>query len=226
MIFMIAIPKNKKILFFSPHPDDDVMSSGALIYTLVKNKNKITCIYFTFSPKGVARNIPIKEKIKIRKGEAKKACKVLGSKPLFLGFDSRNFKYNKENVKKIINLLRKKKPDIIFIPPKNDVHPTHKKVSKIVLKATEYTKVKEKWFYETWTPLERPNFIFFFNENLMKIKINALKQHKTQIERMDFITSIKAFNIYRGIMGTELLGGFGKSYKIKKKYGEAFLVIK
>ncbi len=133
-------------------------------------------------------------------------------------------KYNKENVNIIIKLLREEKPDIIFLPPKNDAHPTHRKVSRIVLKAIKSVKINEKWFYEIWTLLKKPNFIFFFNKELMNIKIKAMKEHKSQIERLDYIGATIALNTFRGIMGQELLGGFGKLYKNEKKYGEAFLI--
>lgn len=222
---MINIPKNKKIIIFCAHPDDDTFSSGALIYGLAKN-NKVVCIYLTSSPKGVAKDISTEEKIRIRKSEGIKACKILGTRPVFLDLDKPTLRYNKENVGIISKLFKEEKPEIIFIPPKNDAHPTHRKVSKIVLKAIKPLKVNETWFYETWTPLGKPNFIFFFNDDLMKIKIEAMKQHKSQLERVDYAGATIALNTFRGIMGQELLGGFGKSYQNGKKYGEAFLIIK
>ena len=219
------LPKNQKILFFCAHPDDDTFSSGALIYNLAKN-NKILCVYLTTSPRGVVKDISTKEKIQIRKTEAINACKVLGAKPIFLDMDKPTLKHNKENVGIISKLLKEEKPDIIFLNPKNDAHPTHKKVSRIVLKAIKSVKINEIWFYETWTLLAKPNFIFFFNDNSMKIKIRAMKQHKSQLERLDFVDATIGLNTFRGIMGQELMGGFGKSYQSEKKYGEAFLIIK
>jgi LmbE family N-acetylglucosaminyl deacetylase len=223
---MTNISKSKKILYFCAHPDDDTFSSAALIHALVKNNNKVICVYFKNSPNGVAKNISIEEKIQIRKTEAVDACRIVGAKPLFLNLDKSPLQFNKENVDLIVELLKKEKPNIIFIPPVNDAHPTHRTVNKIVLKATKSVKVNEKWFYETWTPLAKPNFIFFFDEDLMKIKIKAMEQHKSQLERGDFVNATVGLNTFRGLMGHELLGDFGKIYKNKEKYGEAFLVIK
>ena len=223
MISMFEIPKNKKILFFCAHPDDDAFSSGALIYSLAKNKNKIYCIYLTTSSRSVARNVPVSKKEKIRKNEAENSCKILGTKAIFLDLDKPTLKVNKENVDKIIKILEKEKPDIIFLPIRNDSHPTHRKVNRIIMKATESEKIKQKIFYENWTPLEKPNFIFFFDKKIMNIKIKAMKQHKSQMERLNYSKAIVALNIFRGILGQELLGGFAKSYK-DVKYGEAYLV--
>ncbi len=41
------IPANQKIVLFSPHPDDDVISMGGMLDKLVKNKNDITVAYMT-----------------------------------------------------------------------------------------------------------------------------------------------------------------------------------
>ena len=223
---MTTIPKNKKILFFCAHPDDDVFSAGALIYTLAKNNNQVVCVYLTSSPRGVAKEVSNEEKIRIRKTEAVNAGKILGVKTVFLDLDKPTLEQNKENTKLIVRLLKEEKPDIIFLPPKNDAHPTHRKVSEIITESQKSVEINENWFYETWTPLEKPNFIFFFDERLMKIKMRAIKRHKSQLERVDYLGAIVSLNTFRGIMGQELLGGFGKSYKNDEKYGEAFLIIK
>ena len=222
---MISLPENKKILFFCPHPDDDAFSSGATIHELVKNQNQVISVFMTLSPKGIARDISNEEKRRIRKSEAVAACKVLGNKTLFLDLDKPTLEFNDKNINLIINMLEKEKPDIILLPPQNDAHPTHARVSKIVSEAAKSIKA-EKWFYETWTPLEKPNYIFFFGEDIMKIKIKALKQYESQLERMDLVNAAIGINTYRGIMGELLIEGFTKSGEKQKKYGEAFLIVK
>jgi len=218
---MNKLPKSKKILFFCAHPDDDTFSSGALLHTLAKNKNKITCIYLSSSPRAVVGKLSTKEKREIRMQEGTEACKVLKTKPIFLNLDKPTLKVNRENTKLISNIIKKEKPAIVFLPTSYDAHPTHRKVNKIVTKASK--KVKQKWFYETWTPISSPNFIYFFDEKLMKVKIKAMKKHKSQLKRADFSQATTALNKFRGIMGPELLGNFGSKHK-KQKFGEAFLI--
>lgn len=41
------LPFNKKVIVFSPHPDDDIISMGSTLMNLVKNKNEVYCIYMT-----------------------------------------------------------------------------------------------------------------------------------------------------------------------------------
>jgi len=219
----MKLPRNKKIIFFCAHPDDDTFSSGAIIHKLVKNKNKVLCIYLTSSPRAVLGKKTRVEKRIIRMKEGENACKVLGAEPVFLNLDDPVLKATKQNIKLISGIIKKEKPQIIFLPTEYDAHPTHRKVNKIVEKAGK--KVKQKWYYETWTPILSPNYIYFFDEKEMKIKKTAMKKHKSQLERADFSEATVALNKFRGIMGPELLGEFSKKYK-KQKYGEAFLIKK
>ncbi|MGQ0704144.1 MAG: glucosamine-6-phosphate deaminase [Gemmatimonadales bacterium] len=41
------LPRKSRIVCFSPHPDDDVISMGGLLYKLVQNGNAITVAYLT-----------------------------------------------------------------------------------------------------------------------------------------------------------------------------------
>lgn len=221
----MKLPRKKKILFFSPHPDDDVISSAATLYTLAKNKNKIICVYLTTSPRGVLKALPKKERIRLRKEEAKKACKIIKTTPLFLDLPD-PFPINQRNLNLIKELLKETKPHIVFVPNEEEKHPTHRSTNKIVLKALKGTKVKKILFYEVWTPIKKPSFIYYFNEDLLKIKKKAINQHKTQVTRINLTKAVTGLNAFRGILGKEVLGKFGSIYKDKKQYGEAFLIKK
>lgn len=41
------LPKERKIVVFSPHPDDDVISMGGILHKLTVNRNRITVAYMT-----------------------------------------------------------------------------------------------------------------------------------------------------------------------------------
>lgn len=42
-----GLPKDKTVVVFSPHPDDDIISMGGTLLKLVRNGNKVYCIYMT-----------------------------------------------------------------------------------------------------------------------------------------------------------------------------------
>ena len=41
------LPKQARVLCFSPHPDDDVISMGGILYKLTQNQNDVTVAYMT-----------------------------------------------------------------------------------------------------------------------------------------------------------------------------------
>ena len=41
------LPRGKRIICFSPHPDDDVISMGGILHKLIENENQITVAYMT-----------------------------------------------------------------------------------------------------------------------------------------------------------------------------------
>jgi glucosamine-6-phosphate deaminase len=41
------LPRNQRVICFSPHPDDDVISMGGILRKLVENENQITVAYMT-----------------------------------------------------------------------------------------------------------------------------------------------------------------------------------
>ncbi|WP_412063025.1 glucosamine-6-phosphate deaminase [Rubrivirga sp. IMCC45206] len=42
-----ALPRGERVIVFSPHPDDDVISMGGMLHTLVRNGNDVTVAYMT-----------------------------------------------------------------------------------------------------------------------------------------------------------------------------------
>ncbi|MFC1790343.1 PIG-L deacetylase family protein [Patescibacteria group bacterium] len=218
------LPGGKKIAFFSPHPDDDVIASGALLHELGKRENQILIVCLTNSPRVISGPMSKIEKIALRQKETRAACRVIGTKPLFLNLEKPDLE-NKRGKTKIKKFLEEEKPDIIFVPPSEDVHPTHQKVTKLVLENIgQASSVKQVWFFDGWTPLPAPNYIFFFSEKEMAIKKEAVTKHVSQHQRLNFFRAAKGLNIFRGEMGKELMAGFGASSSLKSQYGEAYLV--
>ena len=47
VVYRDRVPKNQKVIVFSPHPDDDVISMGGMLHALVQNGNDVTVAYMT-----------------------------------------------------------------------------------------------------------------------------------------------------------------------------------
>jgi LmbE family N-acetylglucosaminyl deacetylase len=219
---MHELPRDQRVLFLCAHPDDDTFSSGAAIREMSRLGNRVTCAYLTNSPRGVPGNQADEQKSAIRKAEAREACGVVGSRPVFLDLRKEDLG-SRQALDAVTELLSKEKPDVAFLPHPGESHPTHRLASSLVLKALESYPVKQRWLWESWSPLHTPNFIFFFGEDAMEVKRKAMRKHASQLSRIDELEATVAFNRWRGIMGAEMMGGYAGSYR-GPKYGEAFLV--
>ena len=225
------IPRNKKIIIFSPHPDDDAIGMGGTIIELVKNGNNVLCVYLTSgvsARNAVKGDMYVEEKEKIRRIEAEQASKLLGTNihfinlPYFHGLTVKN----EGNIEKIIKLLEKENPDVVFVPHQHERHPTHKASTSIVLRAlkrSDLPNLDEIWFYEIVTPISTPNIIITFGEAVMAKKIEAIKAHESQMERRRYDIGIKGLDTFRGILSDSILGvGYGGFSSREIIYGEAF----
>ncbi|MEM1056447.1 MAG: glucosamine-6-phosphate deaminase [Bacteroidota bacterium] len=47
VLYKHRVPKRKKVILFSPHPDDDVISMGGMLRALVENRNEVIVAYMT-----------------------------------------------------------------------------------------------------------------------------------------------------------------------------------
>lgn len=176
----------QKAIVFSPHPDDDVFGMGATMYLMAEHGIDVFSVYVTH---GVREGEP--QRIKTRKQEAKAACRVIKSTPIFLDIE-----YSLNSNKKIKQVYKEIAPDIVFLVNK-DMHPTHSRIFELILNAL---KGKQIILYEVWSPLIEPNIVVHFDEKIMEKKREAMKCHKSEIKRKNFVRGFEALNIYRGIL--------------------------
>ena len=110
------------ILVISSHPDDEVLGMGGTIYKLANEGHKIYLCVVTDGKCGST-----KQK-KIRKESTIKASKFLGIKNTYF-FDFPDTKLDItpqiEINKKLENLMKKIKPEIVYTVPDNDFHKDH-----------------------------------------------------------------------------------------------------
>jgi LmbE family N-acetylglucosaminyl deacetylase len=111
--------KGKTILYFSPHPDDEVSSSGTLA-KLVKNGNQVYVILFTNGNKGSHDLEMTGERLaQIRRDEDLAANGKIGipkENIMFMGYDDGMLEYvpEKELCEKVCRYVRKYRPDAVF----------------------------------------------------------------------------------------------------------------
>lgn len=216
----------KKIIVFAPHPDDDLIGCGGSIAKHIKQGNDVTIVYMTSGEAGSLKYSK-QELAKIRETEAKKAIEIIAVNDLvFLKNPDGYLEYGKKNLTKIIELIRKIKPDVVYVTHELDAHKDHQITHKLVIEAV--ARANGPWFqeckgepwsvqtilcYEVWTPLQKFSYVEDITE-FVDQKIKALEQHKSQIQDIKYDEAVKGLNRYRGVMS-----GCGK-------YCECFQVLK
>jgi bacillithiol biosynthesis deacetylase BshB1 len=222
---------NLDALVFAAHPDDAELGMGGTIAKFTKSNLKVGLVDFTLGEMSTRGNSDI------RKQEADKAAKILKTSIREnLMIPDGDIQLTNEYVKKIVPLIRRHRPKVIFAPYFNDRHPDHISASNLIKKAffvsglkkyttSEQEKVQdayrpEKLFYYMQTYSFSPSFIIdisnSFEEKMSSVRAFATQFHDpesnepdTFISQPEFLEYVEARAKYYG-------------FQIGKKYGEPF----
>ena len=186
----------KKLLVVSAHPDDMEFGCSGTAHKLVKKGYEAILVVATNGESGFKKAYkPKTKRVKIREEEQKKAAKILGfKKVLFLHEKDGHLENSLSFRKKLVNLIKKYKPNIVFTfdPANRDFsslnlnHRDHRAVGEAVFDSVfaaknkylfsgEPHKVDSLFFFGSSKPNHKENISKF-----LEVKIKALKQHKSQ----------------------------------------------
>lgn len=180
----VIILNKVEYMFIGVHPDDIEIGCGGIVSKVSKNKDVIL-VDLTAGEMGSNGNR------EIRKNESEEASKILGAKfRINLEFDDTNLKDNEITIMKIVNVIRKYRPEVIIYPYSKDYHPDHEFGSYIIKKSIfKSGLVKYETKYEKYRPrksycyyindIENPTFFVDISDDHIH-KIEALKAHKSQ----------------------------------------------
>ena len=178
------------ILAIGAHPDDVELGCSGTIAKEIANNKKVGILDLTKGELGTRGSAEIREK------EANAAAKVLNvAFRENLNFKDGFFKNDEEHQLKLIQVIRKYKPDVILCNAIDDRHIDHPRGAKLVIDScflsglkkivTEYNnKEQEPWrplniyHYIQWKNL-KPDFVVDIS-NFFEIKIKAVKSFKSQ----------------------------------------------
>lgn len=212
---MISDFQNKKILLVSPHPDDIEIGMGGTTIILSK-KNKLFHIICT-NGSGSFNKYKNKETlIRNRKKESERSNKFMNiDKFFYYGLDNVSTNKNANLFKTLfLSNLDEINPDIVFCPhPRLDKHPTHRKISRIILKNLKNKKIKI-FFYEVWGAFNKYHHYVNIDKVIEK-KNKIINFHKSQVYYKDYALGITGINHYHAVFNN-----FGKE---KNQYVEVFI---
>jgi len=164
---VVKIGPEDKILFISPHPDDEVISCGGFIAKYNKqidmfcpNSSGIKYSDDTLTAQEIADN-RIKTMTEVAKSVGIENIYV---KKIWFEKDGKESAFDKmeKSFEDYINNIDVSEYDIILVPHKTDDHPSHMYVGNILLKKM----LKKQGFkenlkimrYELWSTIEKPNY--------------------------------------------------------------------
>lgn len=192
----------KNILVLSPHPDDESIGCGGVLHQHVKAGDHVHTLFLTSGERG-GHGMSPELTLQTREAEAKAAAEVLGYKSLeFWRVPNGKLTSSLSLVKRLVQLMRSFKPDIIYVTHQKEQHPEHRAAARLVqktLQAIPKGKAPLVLMYEVWTPLQRMDHIVDIS-SVVEVKRLAIQAHRCQCAVMAFDEAIIGLNRYRGEM--------------------------
>ena len=211
-----------KILVIAAHPDDEVLGMGATIKKLSTMGHNI---HLCVATEGTTAQYTDHQMIKTRKKSCIESGKILGIKDYyFLDFPDAKLDTvgHLELNKKLEQIIKKFKPDIVYTTPHHDLNQDHTSVfdSTLVAVRPQSSQIKEVFSYElsgiVKKPFEPTTFINVTKE--MKFKIKAFQKYSSEIMKYPHPRSIEAIGIQASFRGVQ--SGFkqAEAFKLIRKY--------
>lgn len=200
--------KNKTILLFTPHPDDDAFCCGGTLALLRENGNRVYIVLYTNDDKGSNDPDMTSERLaRIRKAEEEEGNRVLGvpkENLIWLGHHDGMLEYvdPKHLVEQATELIRRYRPDLVIsVDPGSDHtrwHKTdHRAAGMITLDAIRAAEwhlyFPNQRLQLGLEPFRVPAYLFFYTlerdanywvniDKFVEKKLDAAMAHVSQFE--------------------------------------------
>lgn len=216
------------ILVIGAHPDDAEIGMGGAIACFVAEGLRVGILDVTNgepTPHGTPER---------RAAEAAEAAKILGVVRRTLDIPNRYVQDTVENRKKIAEVIREWRPDVIFAPYWEDAHPDHIAVSRLADAARFYAKLTKTdmagepfyprkmlyYFCSHWRLHPDPAFILDVSDGF-ETKMAAVEAYRSQLvegrpDPAAVFTGIRNRGRYWGqLIGVE----YGEPFTSREKIG-------
>ena len=182
----------KTTMIVAPHPDDAELAMGGTIAKMIESGWDVVIVDLTDgepTPFGTRQ---------IRKRETEKANQILGiKKRICLEMPNRYLQGTLDNRKKLAEVIRLNRPDLLFGPTMPDYHPDHTaavglidgarfeaKFHKTDMAGDPYWVPKQYGYYSTQR-LSYDKFCFVVDiTDYWDKKINAIRAYESQLRRV------------------------------------------
>ena len=180
----------KTVLIVAPHPDDAELAMGGAIARMIITGWSVCIVDLTDG-----EPTPFGSK-QIRTKETQQASNILGiKKRICLDMPNRNIELTCQNRRKLAEVIRLNRPDILFAPAMPDWHPDHKAALELTKAArfeAKYHKTdltgNPHWTQKLWLYYSPHRWDFVNPSVIMDIsdvwekKLAAIKAYQSQLK--------------------------------------------
>lgn len=198
--------KDKTVLIFTPHPDDETFAMGGTIARLTDDGNIVHIVIYTNDNKGSKDLSMTRERLaRIRRSEEEKSCKILGvptENIHWLGYEDGDLEYADPKVLrgKVAWYIKKYRPDVVFSPdPGTKWVQYHKTDHRMAANITQDAFIAAEWhlYYpqhlldENLEPYYVPEVYYYYSQEpnyeidvteTFERKMKASAAHVSQFE--------------------------------------------
>jgi N-acetylglucosamine malate deacetylase 1 len=209
------------VVVFCAHSDDQILGVGGTIAKYAKEGKKVHTVIFSYGENThfwLQRKVTVEMRVK----EAQKADKVVGGAGvIFLGLKESQFLNEtdeKDIVNRIIELIKDLKPSKIFTHNKDDPHPDHRAVVRIVQDALFDMDYKcDVYSFQIWSPIK------FTERNSPRLIVDISKYFRAKRDALDCFKSQKlsVYTLFPSMYVNLLINGINNNIK----YAEVFYKI-
>lgn len=188
------------ILVVAPHPDDECIGCGGAICRHVQRGDAVHAVFLTSGELGL-KELPREKAWEIREQEAREAAKILRLASVeFLRCSDWTLGDEIPHAsKKLIPVLQRLVPSLIYLPHPHEWHPDHKATLPVLMGALPGNggAAPRLCGYEVWTPLSEYQHVEDISD-VMDQKLKALGEHRSQISQIDYARAVRGLNEFRG----------------------------
>lgn len=203
------------------HADDVEIGCGGTVARHAKNGDNVIILIMTKSAYSYYDGRVLRT---LEEGawEEEHAAKVLAAKSINLGFETKEVPYSKESVEAINKVIDEYAIDIIYTHWYHDTHQDHMRTTQSTISAGRF--VNNILMYEPNYPAGR-SYFGFRNQYYVditpsfEIKMEALKQHKSQMKKYgdEYLEAIEARARHRGC---EVACRYAECYEVLRLFGD------
>lgn len=223
---IVDAPKASRVIVLAPHMDDEVLGCGATAALSARRGARVSAVFLTDGSRGYDKSrLPPETRTErrarernvaaIRKEESRRAGRCLGFEvPVFLDLPDGALRASERAVAGLADVLRRERPEVVFLPFLTDPHPDHWMTNVLFLAAASRVPLAPDlrcWGYEIWAPL-LTNAVVDVTD-VIEQKREAMGAFRSQNVDVDYPRVMLGLNAYRALLTRRGAG-----------YAEAFFV--